>query len=137
MKKLIMMAVLILMAGLMYGQSLQKGNLIGTHIFSVTLAPGVTMDKYIEFMSNKAIPEMEKVYTNWKYYLVKGIRGENPDSYGMIIVIKTQKDRDKYYNPDGTDSELGKQANEKLKPVMDEFTKMGTYTSKYTDWMVL
>jgi len=137
MKKLIMMAVLILMTGLMYGQSLQKGNLIGTHIFSVTLAPGVTMDKYIEFMTNKAIPEMEKVYTNWKYYLVKGIRGENPDSYGMIIVIKTQKDRDKYYNPDGTDSELGKQANEKLKPVMDEFTKMGTYTSKYTDWVVL
>jgi hypothetical protein len=33
------------MAGITYGQSIQKGNLIGTHVVTVTLNPGVTMEK--------------------------------------------------------------------------------------------
>lgn len=137
MKKLVLLAALILMAGMTYGQNLQKGNLIGTHIISVTLAPGVTMDKYVDFVITKVIPEYMKVYPGMTCYLVKGIRGQNPDSYGQIVIFKTQKDRDKYYNADGTDSELGKQANAKLKPVLDELSKLGTYESKYTDWVVL
>jgi hypothetical protein len=137
MKKSVLLAVLILISGMMYGQNLQKGNLIGTHVMTVTLNPGITMEKYLDFCNTKLIPEMEKAMPGWKCYLVKGLRGENPDSYGMIYVIKSQADRDKYYNADGTDSELGKKANEKLKPLTDELTKMGTFTTKYTDWVVL
>lgn len=137
MKKLIQITVLILMAGMTYGQTLQKGNLIGTHVWSVTLAPGVTMDKYVEFINTKLIPEMEKTHPGWKAYVVKGIRGENPNSYGMIYIIKSQMERDKYYNADGTDSELGKQATVKMQPIMDELMKLGPGTSKYTDWVVL
>lgn len=136
MKKLILITALILLAGITFGQALQKGNLIGTHIVTVTLAPGVTMEKWIDFLTTKAIPEWEKVYPEWKYYAVKGIRGENPNSYGMIVVVKSQKDRDKYYNADGTDSELGKKAAAKL-PLVDELNKLGTFTTKYTDWIVL
>jgi hypothetical protein len=137
MKKLILLATFILISGLSFGQTFQKGTLFGTHILTVTLAPGVTMDKYVEFLNTKVIPEMVKAYPEWKCSVVKGIRGENPDSYGLIYVIKSQKDRDKYYNADGTDSELGKQASAKMKPVLDEMLKMGTFTSKYTDWVVL
>jgi hypothetical protein len=137
MKKLIFLTALILMVGMTYGQTLQKGNLIGTHIFTVTLAPGVTMDKYVDFFNAKVIPEIVKVYPEWKCYVLKGVRGEHPNSYGVIYVIKSQKDRDKYYNADGTDSELGKQANAKMKPILDEWVKLGTYDSKYTDWVVL
>jgi hypothetical protein len=136
MKKLILIAVVILMAGITYGQGLQKGNLVGTHVVTVSLKPGVTMEKYIDFYKTRVFPEMEKNMPNWKFYLVKGIRGENINSFGFIIIIKSVQDRDKYYNADESDSELGKSVNVKLKPVMDELEKLGTNTSKYSDWIV-
>lgn len=137
MKRLIFLAAIFLIGGVTYGQNLQQGNLIGTHAFTVTLAPGVTMDKYIDFCITKFKPEIEKIYTNWQVFFLKGVRGENADSYLMLYVIKSQKDRDKYYNADGTPNELNDQATAKLQPLMDELNKLGTFTSKYTDWLVL
>jgi hypothetical protein len=137
MKKLVFLTALILMSGLAFGQALQKGNLIGTHVMTVKLQPGVTMEKFMEFYTNKVIPEYEKNFPGMKAYVVKGIRGENKDSFGGFMVFKTEKDRDKYYNADGSNTESGNAANEKLKPVFDELDKLGTATSKYTDWLVL
>ena len=136
MKKLILIAAVILMAGITYGQSLQKGTLIGTHVMTVTLMPGVSMEKYMEVLKTKLIPEMEKNMPTWNVYLLKGIRGENNNSFGLLYIIKSAQDRDKYYNADGSDSELGKSLNVKLKPVLDELGKLGTLTTKYTDWLV-
>lgn len=136
MKKLILISTIVLLAGITYGQSLQKGNLVGTHVAEVSLKPGVTMEQYTEFFINKYIPEAEKVWKGWKVYLVKGVRGENINSFGLIIIVNSQKDRDKYYNSDGTSNELGNTANEKLKPVQVELEKLGTFTTKYTDWVI-
>jgi hypothetical protein len=136
MKKLFLIVAVILIVGITYGQSLQKGNLVGTHTITVSLKPGVTMEKYTDFFKTKVIPEMEKNMPNWKVYLLKGLRGENINSFGFIIIVKSVQDRDKYYNADGSESELGKSTNVKLKPVTDELEKLGTYTSKYTDWIV-
>jgi hypothetical protein len=137
MRKLFLLAASILMVGMTYGQNLQKGSLIGTHVITVTLASGVTMEKFLDFYNTKVIPEMAKIVPEWKWYVVKGIRGEHSNSFGLICIIKSQKDRDKFYNADGTDSEFGKQVNAKMKPVMDELSKLGTLDSKYTDWIVL
>jgi hypothetical protein len=137
MKKLFLLAAAILMTGIVFGQAIEKGNLIGTHVVNVSLMPGVTMEKFIDFYITKVIPEMEKNMPNVKVFPLKGLRGESTDSYGMMVVFKSSMERDKYYNPDGSDSELGKSVNEKVKPVMDELAKMGTVTSKYTDWIVL
>ena len=136
MKRIALFSVMILMTLIVSGQALQKGNLVGTHILTVTLQPGVTMEKYIEFVKSKVIPEWEKNMPNVKVYLVKGIRGENSNSFGEIIVFKTAQDRDKYYNADGSQNELGNSINTKLKPVLDELAKLGSYTTKYTDWIV-
>jgi hypothetical protein len=136
MKKLILVAALILIAGITFGQSLQKGNLVGTHVVEVSLKPGVTMEQYTEFIIKKYIPEAEKIWIGWKVYLVKGIQGENINSFGLIFIIKSQKDRDKYYNADGTGNELGNTAYEKFKPMQDELEKLGTFTTKYTDWVI-
>lgn len=136
MKKLFLFTALILFSGLTFGQTIQKGNVIGTHVMTVTLNPDVTMDKFIEFFHTRMAPEIEK-NSGWKVYLIKSIRGENPDSYGLLYVIKSEKDRDKYYNPDGSDSELGKAVTEKMQPIMDEMAKLGTIDTKYTDWLVL
>jgi len=40
-------------------------------------------------------------------YLVKSIRGDIKNSFGMIHVIKSEKIRDKYFNTDGSSNELG------------------------------
>jgi hypothetical protein len=136
MKKLAFIALIMLFSGFAFGQALQKGNLVGTHVMTVTLKPGVTMEKFIEFYKSKVIPEYEKNVPNMKEFLVKGLRGENMNSFGQIIIFKSSQDRDKYYNADGSDNELGKSLNSKLKPVLDELGKIGTVTSKYTDWIV-
>ena len=137
MKKLILAAAaLLLVAGTTFGQTLQKGNLLGFHVSTVDLKTDVTMEQYQEFFISKVIPEMEKHYPGWKGYPVKGIRGENENSFGIIYVIESEEHRDKYYNEDGSLNELGTATQEKLKPVLDELEKWGTYTSKYTDWLV-
>jgi hypothetical protein len=136
MKKLVFITVMIVLSGFAFGQSIQKGTLIGTHVMTVTLMPGVTMEKYTELFNAKAIPEIEKNMPDWKVYLLKGIRGENNNSFGLLYIIKSAQDRDKYYNADGSFSELGKSLNAKLKPVWDELEKLGTLTTKYTDWIV-
>jgi hypothetical protein len=136
MKKLILFAAMILMTGLAFGQSLQKGTLIGTHVITITPNSGVTVDKCMEFVKTKLIPEMAKNIPDWKVYLLKGIRGENNNSFGLLYVIKSAQERDKYYNADGSDSELMKSVNAKLKPITDELGKLGTLTTKYTDWII-
>jgi len=103
---------------------------------TVTLQPGVTMEKFMDFYKTNIIPEMEKNYSNMKAYQVKGIRGEKMNSFGMILVFKSAQDRDKYYKADGSYSELGESAYAKFKPVSDELAKLGTVTSEYTDWIV-
>jgi hypothetical protein len=136
MKKLVFITVMILLSGFAFGQSLQKGTFIGTHVVTVTLQPGVTMEKYMEFFKSKMIPEIEKNYPGWKAYLLKGIKSESNNTFGLLYIIKSAQDRDKYYNVDGSYNELGKSVNAKLKPVLDELGKLGTYTTKFTDWIV-
>ena len=137
MKKLILFVALILTVVLTYGQTLKKGNLVGTHVMTVTLQPGVTMEQFIGFYSSKVIPEMNTFDPNWKMYLVKSIRGENENSFGVIHIIKSEKDRDKYYNADGSSNEAGNKLMEKYNPLMEELKKYGTVTTKYTDWLVI
>lgn len=117
-------------------QTLQKGNLIGTHIMTVKLNTGVTMDQFMQVYTSKVLPEMNKMDPNWKVYLVKSIRGANKDSFGQIHIIKSEKDRDKYYNQDGTNTELGIALNKKFEQVLSELNKYGTVTTVYNDWLV-
>ena len=138
MKQIIFTTVLILLFGITAtGQSLEKGNLVGTHVISVELKPGVTIEQWQKFIIEKYIPELEKNYQGFKLYLVKGIRGPNENRFGFLWVIKSEKQRDKYYNDDGSYNEQGLIIQEKLKPIMEETEKLGTFTYEYTDWIVL
>jgi hypothetical protein len=137
MKKVVILTVLILLSGLISGQTLQKGNLIGTHVSTITLQPGVTMEKFIDFYKTKVMPEYEKNFPGMKAYFVKSLRGENKDSFGGIMVFKSEADRDKYFKQDGSYTEVGNAAYAKLKPMLDELNKLGTMTTKYNDWLVL
>jgi nicotinic acid phosphoribosyltransferase len=135
MKKLFLIAAVILMAGFANGQTLQKGSFFGFHVLTIKLDPNVTLNQFLDFYKTKMVPAYEKNYQG-NCYLVKGIRGESEGCYGMIAVWKTEADRNKFFKEDGSDSDLGKAVEETMKPVYDELAKLGIVTSKYTDWLV-
>lgn len=137
MRKTIFAAGLLLLTGVAHAQSLKKGSLVGVHHMSVNLEPGVTMEQFVDFYNKKVIPEFEKHWLGWKIYPVKRVRGEKADGMGLIIVITSERERDKYYNADGSESDLGKAVNAKLQPILDEMRKLGTIMEDpYVDWVV-
>jgi hypothetical protein len=120
-----------------HAQELKKGNVVGMHVSTIKLAPGVTMEQFTAFYVEKVIPAYEKTWPGWKLYPVRRIRGEKAEGFGLIIVISSEAERDKYYNADGSPSELGKAANAKVQPIVDEMNKLGTITADpYVDWLV-
>ncbi len=137
MKKLILTAIVILLAEIVLGQTLQKGNLVGVHVIYIELNPGVTMAEFQKFHTNKLIPEYEKNYPGWQLFLAKGIRGENQNTYGWIIVVESEEIRNKYYNDDGSITEFGQAAAEKMQPILEEAEKFGKLKRTYTDWIII
>jgi len=118
-------------------QELKKGNLVGTHVMTIKLEPGVTLEQFTAFYVDKAIPAAEKIWSGWRYYPVRRIRGEKADGFGLLIVIPSEAERDKYYNADGSPSEAGKAAIAKFQPTLDALTKLGSITADpYVDWLV-
>jgi hypothetical protein len=126
---------MILFAGVAFSQSLKKGNLLGFHLEDVKLAAGVTIDQYTDFFINKYIPEYEKAFGS-KVYVAKGIRGEHTNKFAMIIIYDSEATRNKYFKDDGTGTETGKNASQKLESLNKELAKLGTFDTKYTDWVV-
>lgn len=137
MKKLIFIGILILLGGIAIGQTLKKGNLVGTHVLTIELNPGITMEQFQNFHISTLIPEYEKHYPGWQLYLAKGIRGENKNTFGWIIIVESEEIRDKYYNDDGSITDFGKAADNKMKPVLEETEKFGKLNRTYTDWIIL
>ncbi len=135
MKKLILIAALIIAANFSFGQKLQKGNLMGLHIMTARLKPNVKMEQFKTFFISKVIPAYEEQF-HVKGYLVKCIRGVNKNSFGIVWLFETEQARNKFFNTDETKNELGKTAMEKINITENELKKLGTYTTKYTDWVV-
>ena len=133
MKKLIIIAAaFILLAGVAFGQTLKKGNLIGTHVFTVELEvftvelePGVMMDQYLDFRLNKFIPEWEKHFKGGRQFLLKRIRGENESEFGLLYYFESEEIRDKYINDDKSLTKEGEAALEKISSVREELIKLG------------
>jgi hypothetical protein len=95
------------------------------------------MEQFLDFYNNKVLPALLATRPGWKAYPVKRVRGEPVEGMGLLIVIPSEAERDRYYKADGSDSELGKAANAKAQPIVDELGKLGTVTADvYTDWMV-
>lgn len=137
MKKLIITTILLCITQIVLGQTLQKGNLVGVHVIYIDLNPGVTMAEFQKFHTDVLIPEYEKNYPGWQLFLAKGIRGENQNTYGWIIIVESEEIRNKYYNDDGSITEFGQAAAEKMNPILKEAEKYGKLKRTYTDWIIL
>ena len=137
MRKLLVITALLLFAGIAFGQTLNKGNLIGVHVLSVEFKQGATMDQFIDFFNEKTKPAWEKTHEGMKIFIMKGIRGELMNEVGLIVQFTDEAARDKSYNADGSMTEFGEKVQEKMAPIFTEMEKIGTWSSKYTDWLVL
>ncbi len=133
MKKLIIAAAFILLTGIVFGQPLQKGKLVGVHIVDLVLQPDVTYNQWKDFMINKYIPKIEEASQGeWAIYLLEGIRGENKDEIGLIYIVKSEAARDKYYNDDETLTELGKEFYEKMNLILEELINFKNHLAPNT-----
>lgn len=138
MKNLLIALLLILTTGTIKAQTFQKGNIIGSHVLSVELKPGITMKQFQDFYINTFAPEFSKSRPGWKVFLVKGIKGENKSNLGVLVIIDSEETFHKYFNEDNTPSELAETANSKLMQVYDDLHEfVVSYDTKFTDWIVL
>jgi len=117
-------------------QTLQKGNLLGAHLIKLKLDPDVTMNQYLDFLTKKYIPMLEKGFQGWKVFLMKADRGEYKDEYMWLYWIESLEARDRYLDSEGNANDEGNKAFEQVQPVFDEMQKLGTWSSTYTDWLI-
>ena len=122
MKKLILFGM-ILISGFTFGQKLKKGNTVGVHARTFELNPDFTMEQAQDFLINTFNPVYEKHHPDMKIYSTKGVRGENKDSYGLILVVKSEETLRKYHEDDGNQTELEKSIREKMKTEWDEYNR--------------
>jgi hypothetical protein len=139
MKKVLFSFAFALLCIFSFGQTVHKGSLLGLHTSTPTLKESVTMEDYVKFYTTKAIPAYEKAFPGIKMYLIKSLRGQDSSSIGIIYMFNTEADRNKYWNNDGTPTELSKAAFAKLNDIGKEFDKYETQSNapdRYNDWLV-
>jgi hypothetical protein len=137
MKKFLFSLIIILIAGTLNAQPLKKGNLIGTHVVTYELIPGVTFEQFEKYYLDEFIPEYEKIRTGWEITLLRGRSGIHKDKLLVIIKMDSERIRDKYYNKDGSPTDFYNETGEKVKPLYNKLKEYITYTTEYTGWEVL
>src|SRR2546426_1079308 len=131
-KPLIVTVIVLLVSSYCCAQGLERGNLIGLHVITVTLKPSVTMDEFTRHYVREVLPEYEKNWPGLKGYLVKSFFGDASNKFAIIWLFKTEADRNRNFDANGRANELEIAAREKVKPVEEKLKKMyGTYTVKY------
>lgn len=117
MKKVLFIAVILLMAGIAAAQSLQKGNLVGIHIVTSQLKPGITENQAVKFILEKMIPAWENAY-GIEVFLMRGVRGELAGKLAMMAVFKDEGARDIFF----ADNSDAAKANDQVKVSLKELT---------------
>lgn len=139
MKNLLLTAVLLLAASFTFGQAIQKGNMIGVHVMTVELKPGVTMEQVVEYYNTKYFPAAAKHF-GFKGFIGTGIRGSESIENKLMLIwhFKTEADRDKFFKADGSLSELGEKAFQQpeMQALDQELTKLATIKSEWADWVI-
>jgi len=138
MKKTIFALAFVLFAGVAFGQTLEKGGVLALHHYQITLAPGVTIDQYFDFMTDKLMPEMQKAFqSKISSKILKGIGENNQHEYAILSYWESLEGFRTYWNDDDTPTEKGAAAMAKVQPLIEKLNAMGTYTMVPGDWLIL
>jgi hypothetical protein len=136
MKKLVFILAMILLSGFTFGQTLQKGSLVGLHTSQPVLVTGVTIDQYLAFVKDKLIPAYEKNFPGAKCFILKSDRGECKNCVSFLFYFPSESIRNKYF-AEGGYTELGQTAMNNIKTLTDELAKMDNSKEDiYTDWLI-
>lgn len=140
MKTLFITTALLLAASFTFGQAIQKGNLVSTHIISVELKPNVTLDQVLDYYTNVWAPAADKYY-GWKCYFGKCVRGTQCGENKIIMIVhfQAEADRDKYFKmaEGGNDmNELGEKAWAQFAPTYDGLLQLATIKNEWADWSI-
>lgn len=114
-----------------------KGNVIGLHVASMKLKPGISREQFMEYYKNTVLGEYAKRWPEVKSFLIKGIRGEKKNSFGVMYVFESEAVRNKFFNEDGSPTADGQAVFQGMQPTFDRLEQeFGTATTVYTDWVV-
>ena len=138
MKKIAFVVALALLTGVAFGQTIQKGAVVGLYDIEITLDPDVTMNQYLDFVLNESFPAWEKHMPGIKLFILKGFRGDNAKGYGLCVWCESKEVYKKYWDKEGAPTELlqGLMKNE-LKEVQEKAKKVGWMSWDFTDYVVL
>ena len=137
-KFLVAAAAMLLFAGVAFGQTIKEGGVLALHHYQITLATGVTMDQYFDFMTDKLLPEMQKAFqSKLPSKILKGIGENNQHEYAMLSYWESLEAFRTYWNDDGTPTEKGAAAMAKVQALIEKLNTMGTATMVPGDWLIL
>ncbi len=135
MRKLLVITALLLFAGIAFGQTLTKGSVMSVHNYSLTLQPDVTMNQFLEFWTNKVIPEIEKVWPGGKEIVMMGDRGKHKYEFAAILYFESVEQRDKLFPTEGDPNDAT--IPEGLVPIWEELGKyILSMKDDYTDYVI-
>lgn len=137
MKKILFIAALLLFAGFSFGQTLQKGSVVSIHAWTVKLNPDVTMNQFLELWENDFKPIFTKALPEMKPFVIKGIQDHNKFEYAGLYVWDSIEAIRKFFNEDGSPTEVGAAATEPLMNFMSEIQKYGEFTYTADDFMII
>lgn len=137
MRKLLVFAALFLFAGVSFGQSLNKGGVFSIHEWTLKLNPDVSMNQFLEFWKENAVPVFEKAIPGATALILKGIRENNKYEYAGLYYYNSLEDLRKYWKEDGTPTEVGATASANFGPVLEKMSKFGDFTYSAKDWIIL
>jgi hypothetical protein len=136
MKKTFLITALLLCAGVTFGQSLQKGNLMALHTLEITPNPDVSFNEFMDHFTGEFIPKYEESFPGLHFYLLKGDRGESENKIGMLMFSESVDVRNMYWpSPDSASAEAMK-GFEKMGTAWEDLQQYGTWSSVYTDWII-
>src|SRR4030042_6346588 len=133
MKKLIFLAAFLIMAGAIFGQTLQKGNVLALHVITANLDPDVTYNQWKNFGLTKSIPAFNKEFQgDVIMYFAEVDRGDDENGLSLIFIFKSLEVRDKYFTKEGTPTELWNSKWEKVNQSTPEEERNKLGTSDYS-----
>ena len=140
MKKMLLLSaftIFILEIGFPQPVQVQKGKLISIHLLKYDdLKPGTNMEQLEDFYYNHWVPAWSKYWPEAVFLPLKGIRGEYTGKLGMFCIIRSEKDKYKYFDNVGGLTKDGLKLFENLNPVFDELRTMVEWSDLSTDWLV-
>jgi len=135
MKRLVIAFVFIMVTGVAFGQTIQKGGMLSLHEWTLKLNSDVTMDQFLEHWKSNFIPVMKELIPEMKPYIVRSLGDQT--RFAGLYYWNSMEDLGIYYNPDGSPTETGAAAHEKVMPLMEGLSEFGEFTWTEENWLVL